>query len=65
MATKPNSKKRLKTADRKAVLSFYPEKSAYETLKRLSKKTRVPQQAYLREGLDWIIKEKYAKELRP
>jgi Ribbon-helix-helix domain len=55
---RPNSKARLK----KAQLSFYPEPATYEALKLLSGKTRVPQQAYLREGLDFVL-EKYRKEL--
>jgi hypothetical protein len=55
---RPNSKARLK----KAQLSFYPEPAMYEALKTLSGKTRVPQQAYLREGLDYVL-AKYRKEL--
>jgi predicted DNA-binding protein len=59
MPKRPNSKLRLK----KAQLSFYPEPEKYEALKQLSDKTRVPQQAYIREGLDMIL-EKYKWELR-
>ena len=44
-------------------MSFYPEPEKYEALKQLSDKTRVAQQAYMREGLDMIL-EKYKKELR-
>ncbi len=57
MAKKNSSKLRLK----KAQLSFYPEPEQYEALKQLSAKTRVPQQAYLREGLEYIL-AKYKKE---
>jgi hypothetical protein len=56
---KGSSRLRLK----KAQLAFYPEPEAYEALKLLSARTRVPQQVYLREGLD-IILQKYKKELR-
>ena len=58
VSKRPNSKARL----RKAQLSFYPEPAMYEALKALSGKTRVPQQAYLREGLDYVL-AKYRKEL--
>ena len=54
MVKKQGSKARLK----KAQLSFYPETHQYEDLKALSERTRVPQQAYLREGLDYVL-EKY------
>jgi len=59
MARRPNSKDRLK----KAQLSFYPEPEAYEALKALSTRSRVPQQVYLREGLDMVLK-KYRREIR-
>jgi ribbon-helix-helix protein len=52
---KPNSKSRLK----KAQLSFYPEPINYAALKALSARTRVKQQDYLREGLDYVL-AKYA-----
>ncbi len=48
---KPNSSDRLK----KAQLSFYPEPEDYERLKRLSAETGIPQQVYLRRGLDFVL----------
>jgi hypothetical protein len=59
MTKKPNSKARLK----KAALSFYPEPAMYEALKALSGRTKVPQQVYLREGLDMVL-AKYKRELK-
>lgn len=59
MQKRKNSKPRLK----KAQLSFYPEPEQYEALKQLSDRTRVPQQAYIREGLEMVL-EKYKKELQ-
>jgi len=53
MAKKPNSKARLK----KSQLSFYCEPTDYEQLKKLSERTRTPQQVYLREGLVHILKK--------
>jgi hypothetical protein len=61
MATKPRKSSKLRLI--KAQLSFYPEPKDYEALKELSAKTRVPQQVYLREGLEIVLK-KYRKELR-
>jgi Ribbon-helix-helix domain len=39
----------------KAQLSFHPEPEAYRALKELSVRTGVPQQVYLRRGLDWVL----------
>jgi hypothetical protein len=49
---KPNSSDRLK----KAQLSFYPEPEDYAALKALSARTGVPQQVYLRRGLDFVLR---------
>lgn len=40
---------------RKAQLSFYPEPEDYEMLKALSAQTGVPQQVYLRRGLQHVL----------
>lgn len=48
---KPNSSDRL----RKAQLSFYPEPENYARLRALSARTGVPQQVYLRRGLDFVL----------
>ena len=56
---KPNSSDRLK----KTQIAAYLEPEQADALKALSGKTRVPMQAYLREGLDMVL-EKYKKELR-
>lgn len=48
---KPNSSDRL----RKAQLSFYPEPENYQRLRALSARTGVPQQVYLRRGLDFVL----------
>ncbi len=48
---KPNSSDRLK----KAQLSFYPEPESYARLRALSARTGVPQQVYLRRGLDFVL----------
>ncbi len=53
MARKPNSKDRL----RKAQIPFYPEPEDYAALKALSRRTGVPQQVYLREGLAYVLKK--------
>ncbi len=50
-ARKPNSSDRL----RKAQLSFYPEPENYARLRALSARTGVPQQVYLRRGLDFVL----------
>jgi hypothetical protein len=52
---RPNSSDRLK----KAQLSFYPEPEDYERLKALSEATGVPQQVYLRLGLDYVLSACY------
>ena len=52
MRRKPNSSDRL----RKAQLSFYPEPKDYAALKALSARTGVPQQVYLRRGLEFVLK---------
>src|SRR5690348_678683 len=49
---KPNSSDRLK----KAQLSLYLEPKDYEALKALSARTGVPQQVYIRRGIDYILK---------
>ena len=48
---KPNSADRLK----KIQLALYLEAGQVDALKALSARTRVPQQAYLREGLDYVL----------
>jgi len=48
---KLNSSDRLK----KAQLSFYPEPENYQRLRALSARTGVPQQVYLRRGLDFVL----------
>ena len=48
---KPNSSDRL----RKAQLSFYPERQNYARLRELSVRTGVPQQVYLRRGLEFVL----------
>jgi len=62
MDRKPNSRDRLK----KVAATVYLEPEQVEALRALSKRTRVPQQAYLREGVDAIL-ERYAikRERRP
>lgn len=59
MDKKPNSKARLK----KAQLSFYPEPEQYEELKALSAETGVPQQVYLRRGLEHVLE--WERQRRP
>ena len=56
---RPNSSGRLK----KIQLACYLEPEQAAALKALSAKTRVPQQAYLREGIEHVL-SKYKKELR-
>jgi hypothetical protein len=51
MDRKPNSSDRLK----KIQLALYLEADQVEALRTLSLKTRVPQQEYLREGLDYVL----------
>ena len=52
--TRPSSKQRLK----KAQLSFYAEPEDYQALKALSATTGIPQQVYLREGLQMILQHR-------
>jgi hypothetical protein len=51
MARRPNSSDRLK----KIQLALYLEIEQVEALRALSGRTRVPQQVYLREGLDHVL----------
>jgi hypothetical protein len=62
MTRTTNSRARLK----KVAATIYLEPEAAESLKALSARTRIPQQVFLREGLDAIL-EKYAikRERRP
>jgi len=48
---KPRTSDRLK----KIQLALYLDPDQVEALRVLSLKTRVPQQAYLREGLDYVL----------
>jgi predicted DNA-binding protein len=50
-ARKPNSSDRLK----KHQMAIYIEPEQYEALKALSTRTRVPQQVYIREGIDMVL----------
>jgi len=56
---KPNSSDRLK----KVLVPVYLEPEQAVALRALSAKTRVPQQVYLREGVEYML-SKYKKELR-
>ena len=51
---------------KKKQLALYLEEEQYEALKKLSKKTRVSQQEYLREGLETVLKKykKYVKSYK-
>jgi len=60
MGRKPNSSDRLK----KIQLALYLDASQVEALRALSARTRVPQQAYLREGLDYVLAKYGAKKGR-
>lgn len=60
MPRRSSSKRRLK----KAQLSFYPEPEAYAALKALSARTGVPQQVYLRRGLDQVLRSADLDALR-
>jgi hypothetical protein len=40
---------------KKIQIPIYLEPDAYADLKRLSKKSRVPQQSYLREAVDMLL----------
>ena len=55
MKRKPNSKDRLK----KTIVSCYLEPKQHAALRALSERTRVPAQAYMREGVDYVL-AKYA-----
>ena len=46
---------------KKVQVPIYMEPKQYAQLKKLSEKTRVPMQVYLREGVDMILK-KYARK---
>lgn len=56
MEKPPNSRARLK----KVAATIYLEPEQVEALRKLSERTRVPQQAYMREGLDLVL-AKYTK----
>ncbi len=56
MEKPPNSRARLK----KVAATIYLEPEQVEALRKLSERTRVPQQAYMREGLDLVL-AKYSK----
>lgn len=53
MKRKPNSSDRLL----KEQIALYLEPEQAAALRELSARTRVPQQVYLREGLDWVLKK--------
>jgi hypothetical protein len=57
--TKPNSRARLL----KEPMSLYVQPEQATALRALSKRSRVPMQVYLREGVDLIL-ARYKKELR-
>lgn len=40
---------------KKRLMSVYAHPKQEKALRRLSRKTKVPMQAYLRKGLDWIL----------
>jgi hypothetical protein len=54
------SKRATKSRLKKATLPFYAEPERAQQLRELSARTRVPQQVYLREGLDLVL-EKYKR----
>ncbi len=56
MEKPPNSRARLK----KVAATIYLEPEQVEALRKLSERTRVPQQAYMRERLDLVL-AKYSK----
>jgi len=58
---KPNSSDRLK----KVQLALYLDADQVDALKALSGRTRVPQQVYLREGLDYVLEKYGAKRRAP
>lgn len=51
MTEKPNSRARLK----KKAMTIYLDRPQAEALQRLSERTRVAQQVYLREGLGLVL----------
>jgi predicted DNA-binding protein len=55
--------KKSKKKAKKMVVPVYLEPEARDALKRLSDNTRVPQAAYIREGVDLVLK-KYRQHLR-
>jgi predicted DNA-binding protein len=56
MTRTPNSRDRLK----KVATTLYLEPEQADSLRQLSERTRVPQQAYMREGIALVL-AKYAK----
>jgi hypothetical protein len=56
----PTAKRARKSRLKKAALPFYPEPESAQQLRELSARTRVPQQVYLREGLDYVL-DKYKR----
>jgi hypothetical protein len=54
-----NSRDRL----RKSQVSVYVEPEQAAALRELSKRTRIPQQVFLREGVDLVL-QRYKAELR-
>lgn len=55
--------KKSKKKAKKMVVPVYLEPEARDALKRLSDNTRVPQAAYIREGVDLVL-AKYRRHLR-
>lgn len=53
MKRKPNSSDRLL----KHQMALYLEPEQSIALRELSRRTGLPQQVYLREGLDWVLKK--------
>lgn len=53
-----------KTRLRKAQLSFYVDPERYRALKDLSERTGVPQQVYMREGLEIVLRRSTAALLK-
>jgi hypothetical protein len=58
MNLKKSSRARLK----KEPLMLYAEPEQADALKELSARTRIPQQAFLREGLDYVLEKHGAKK---
>ena len=48
---------------KKVARTIYIKDEQLEALKRLSKKTKVPQSVYVREALDMLL-EKYSEQLK-